>query len=55
MVRRYVQTHAIGEREGRHQYSAHNYDGMVNPGGAHSGIENAKSRYVSPAARRVGT
>jgi hypothetical protein len=54
MVRRYVQTHGIGEPEG-HQYSAHNYDGMVNPGGAESGIENAGSRYVSPAARRVGT
>jgi hypothetical protein len=50
MLHRYVQTHASRESGGR-TYPVYNYDGMVNPRGAESGVEDAEDRLRSPAAR----
>jgi hypothetical protein len=47
MLHRYIKTNA--ERDG---YRVYNYDGMVDPTGAQSGVENAEARLASPAAHR---
>jgi hypothetical protein len=46
LLHRYIRT--TTERDGR---PAYNYDGAVDPGGAESGVENARARLASPAAR----
>jgi hypothetical protein len=50
MLHRYVQTHATRDHDGQ-EYGVYNYDGMVDPRGAESGVEDAGARLASPTAR----
>jgi hypothetical protein len=46
LLHRYIKT--TTERDG---HPAYNYDGVVDPNGAESGVEDARARLASPAAR----
>jgi hypothetical protein len=49
MIHRYIRTHARRTAGGIDRL-VYNYDGMVDPDGAQSGVEDAERRLASPAA-----